>query len=197
MTDSTCNDCGKVLAPFGSVHLGSPQEGYRELCLACYNTRIAAHCGVHFQHTDFQPIILTDVGGVAHRFEFALTLLGDRVELRAHEVHDDPKGGYEFSVQSFHPEGEPLELFRQLFEKMRRALAQKYLRQDDEFGLQIAESGIVRGYVSCDLDSDVGERLPMLVVDGKPISWERFGQMLMTYEGFSFKLEIYDPTEER
>ena len=105
-------------------------------------------------------------------------------------MHDDPNGGYEFSVPSFHPEGEPLELFRRLFEKMRRALAQKYLRQDDELGLQIAASGIVRGDVNCDLDSDVGERLPMLVVDGKPISWERFGQMLMTYEGFSFKLEI-------
>ena len=37
----------------------------------------------------------------------------------------------------------------------------------------------------------------MLVTDGKSISWEQLGQMLMSYEGFSFKLEVYDPTEER
>ncbi len=37
----------------------------------------------------------------------------------------------------------------------------------------------------------------MLVIDGEPISWKRFGQMLMTYEGFSFKLEVYDKSEER
>jgi hypothetical protein len=58
-------------------------------------------------------------------------------------------------------------------------------------------SGIVRGNVSCDLESDSGARIPMLVIDGKPISWERFGEMLMTWEGFSFKLEVYDPSEER
>ena len=37
----------------------------------------------------------------------------------------------------------------------------------------------------------------MLVIDGEPKSWERFGQMLMSYEGFSFKLEVYDNGEER
>ena len=64
-------------------------------------------------------------------------------------------------------------------------------------GLQFAESGMVRGLVSSDPDRDFGDRVPMLVIDGEPISWERFGQMLMTYEGFSFKLEVYDNSEER
>jgi hypothetical protein len=173
------------------------EKGYRHLCLACYNTTIAERCGVNFQHIEFQPITLTDVDDVAHRFEFTLRLLGDRVELRAHEIQESAIGGYEFSVIGFDPEGEPLELFRQLFEKMRRALAQKHLHQDDDFGMQLTESGIVRGYVTCDLDSDAGARLPMLVIDGKPTSWEQFGQMLMSYEGYSFRLEVYDPHEER
>jgi len=197
MTESTCEGCGKVLPPFGSVHLGSIEEGYRHLCLPCYNATVAERCGVNFQHTEFQPVTLTDADGVAHRFDFTLRLLGDRVELGAHEIQENPVEGYEFSAISFDPEGEPLELFRQLFEKMRRALEQKHLRQDDHFGVQIAESGIVRGYVTCDLDSDAGSRLPMLVIDGKSISWEQLGQMLMSYEGFAFKLEVYDPTEER
>jgi len=196
MADSHCADCGKILSRFGSVHLGSADEGYRELCLACYNAAVAAHCGVNFQHADFEPISLADVDGLAHHFEFAYTLLGDRVELSAHEISDDPNGGYEFSVLSLDPEGEPLQLFRQLFEKMRRALSQKHLREHERYGTQIAESGIVRGSVGCDMDI-VDVRVPMLMIDGKPISWERFGEMLMTYEGFSFKLEVFDRTDER
>lgn len=37
----------------------------------------------------------------------------------------------------------------------------------------------------------------MLAFDGKPITWEQFGEMMMTYEGFSFRLEVYDRSEER
>lgn len=98
--------------------------------------------------------MVTDADGVSHRFSFALRLLGDRVALDAHEILDDPDGGYESSVLSFELEGEPLVLFRERFEKMRRALAQKHLQQDDQFGTRFTESALVRGNVSCDLDSD-------------------------------------------
>jgi hypothetical protein len=36
----------------------------------------------------------------------------------------------------------------------------------------------------------------MLVIDGRQVTWEQFGRMLMTFEGWQFKLEIKDPTEE-
>jgi hypothetical protein len=195
MAESHCEDCGKVLVPYGSVHLGSIEGCYRELCLACYNATIAEQCGVDFEHAEFQPITLTDTDGVAHTFHFGLRLFGDRVALDAHEIQDH--GGYEFCVMSFDPEGEPLQLFQQLFEKMRRALALKHLSKHPRFGLRIAESGIVRGNVSCDLESESELRLPLLIIDGKAIGWDQFGSMLMSYEGFCFKLEVYDRTEER
>jgi len=31
---------------------------------------------------------------------------------------------------------------------------------------------------------------------GENISWEEFGRMLMTYEGFNFRMEIVDSTED-
>ena len=37
-----------------------------------------------------------------------------------------------------------------------------------------------------------GERLPILVIDGREISWTEFGQMLMTFEGFQFTPKIAD-----
>lgn len=36
----------------------------------------------------------------------------------------------------------------------------------------------------------------MLIIDGKDITWDEFGQMFMSYEGWQFKLEIRDKSEE-
>jgi hypothetical protein len=38
--------------------------------------------------------------------------------------------------------------------------------------------------------------MPMLVIDGRDVSWEEFGQMLTTFEGFQFKLEIVDKSDD-
>jgi len=39
-------------------------------------------------------------------------------------------------------------------------------------------------------------RVPLLIVDGREITWEEFGRMLMSFEGWQFKLEIRDQSEE-
>ncbi|MDL1981242.1 MAG: hypothetical protein LWX02_07200 [Deltaproteobacteria bacterium] len=44
-------------------------------------------------------------------------------------------------------------------------------------------------------DDDYGHQ-PLIVIDGKKIKWDEFGRMLMTYEGFNFKLEIFDKSDE-
>jgi len=38
--------------------------------------------------------------------------------------------------------------------------------------------------------------VPPIVVDGREITWDRFGRMPMTFEGWQFKLEIRDQSEE-
>lgn len=47
------------------------------------------------------------------------------------------------------------------------------------------------------LYDDNGGEVPCLVIDGKELSWHEFGRMLMAYEGFHFKLEIFEGDEER
>ena len=55
----------------------------------------------------------------------------------------------------------------------------------------------MRGTITCDLESDDDYgHPPLIVIDGKEISWKDFGRMLMTYEGFNFKLEIFDRSDE-
>lgn len=53
---------------------------------------------------------------------------------------------------------------------------------------------LVRGRIDCDLDSE--GRMPQLVIDGREVSWEQFGRMLIGFEGWQFKLEIRDRSEE-
>ena len=64
---------------------------------------------------------------------------------------------------------------------------------DGEYGLQIADR-TVHGRI--EWDDSAAERTPLVVVDGREISWEDFGRMLMTFEGWQFKLDISDPSEE-
>jgi hypothetical protein len=54
---------------------------------------------------------------------------------------------------------------------------------------------VVRGKIEWDESID-HEQVPVLVIDGRQISWNEFGRMLMSFEGWQFKLEIRDKSED-
>lgn len=85
-----------------------------------------------------------------------------------------------------------LALLGRLIQRIRKALSVKYI-EDGQHGLQIVDD-TVRGRIEWDDDED--GRVPLMVVDGREISWEEFGQMLMSLEGWQFKLEIFDRSDE-
>jgi len=60
-------------------------------------------------------------------------------------------------------------------------------------GLHIADF-MVRGRITWDENED--GRLPMLVIDGKEISWDQFGRMVAGFEGWQFRFEIRDRSEK-
>jgi hypothetical protein len=84
-------------------------------------------------------------------------------------------------------------LMGQLIERMRRTLAQQHLEKDDQLGLVIKDS-LVRGRIAW--DSNEEGRVPLLVIDGQEVSWEKFDRMVMGFEGWQFKFEIRDRSEE-
>ena len=62
---------------------------------------------------------------------------------------------------------------------------------------QISKGNVVRARIASDLECDeYYGHPPLIVIDGKEIRWDEFGRMLMTYEGFLFKMEIFDRSEE-
>jgi hypothetical protein len=148
---------------------------------------------MHFDHPDFQQVTLRDADEEPHEFHFTTRLLPNGISIQALEIKDGSPQGYQFDVIG--PlEGDVLALLGQLFERIRNALSQKHV-ETTEHGLQITDGSVVRGRITWDDDTD-GE-IPLLIIDGKPVTWEQLGRMLMTYEGFNFKLEIFDRSESR
>ena len=188
-----CHTCGRAIAGFESVHYGSIDVGYRDLCNRCFNQEVAAAGEIDFSHVQFDPLEMPDAAGKTHRFHFEVRLLGDRVALEAFELVEGAPGGYQFQVLG-DAEQDLFELMGHMVPRIRRLLAQQHLKTEPHMpGLHIADF-LVRGRITWD-DNEDG-RLPMLVIDGREISWEQFGRMVMGFEGWQFKFEIRDRSEE-
>ena len=167
--------------------------GIRQLCSRCFNTEVAQLAGLEgFEHAKFEAVGLPDCTGELHEFHFRTHLFGTGVALDAFELRDGSPAGYQFQIIG-DPKDDLLVLLGRLIEKMRRALSVKHLT-NGEHGLQIADHQVVRGRIEWD-DAHDG-RVPLLVIDGREIDWDEFGRMLMGFEGWQFKLNIADKSEE-
>jgi len=188
-----CDGCGQPTASYEIVHYGSIERGYRQLCSQCFNTEVAKAAGLEgFEHARFEPVGLADCTGEVHEFHFRTHLFGPGVVLEAFELRDGRPAGYQFKIIG-NPTDDLFVLLGRLIEKMRRALSIKHL-SDGQLGLQIADHRVVRARIDCDVAQD--GRVPLLIIDGREITWEEFGCMLMSFEGWQFKLQVADQSEE-
>ena len=188
-----CDTCGSVVSTYDGVYF-SEGDTSRFLCNRCYNESISGAIGLDFEHLSFHPIILADKDDENHTFRFQTRLFGDKVHIQALEIRDNAPKGYEFAV-SGDAENDLFGLFTKLVERMSRELKRKHIESGDLTRYIITKEDIVRGHITW--DDDTGGEVPCLVIDGKELSWCEFGRMLMAYEGFHFKLEIFEGDEER
>lgn len=187
-----CEACGTAIPAYDIVSYGSIEHGYRQLCSQCFNAEVASAQGLErFENYRFHPLVMTDCTGEAHEFQFRTCLLGSMVSLEAFELKRGEPAGYRFQILG-DPDDDLLSLLGHLVERMRRSLSVKHLVASDH-GLQIADQ-TVRARIEWDETQD--GRVPLLVIDGRDVSWEEFGRMLMTFEGWQFRMEIGDRSEE-
>jgi hypothetical protein len=192
-TPNTCESCGGVPRPFDTVLYGSYGEPSRLLCGRCFNLEAARRGGlVDFEHIDFEPLTMSDASGREHVFQLRTHLFGAGVTIDAIELDNDQSEGFRFRVMG-DEEGDLLELLARLVTKMRRGLAHSHL-EEGAHGLQISDPGIVRARIESDPEGETD--MPVVVIDGRNISWDEFGRMVATYMGFQFKLELHDLSEE-
>jgi hypothetical protein len=187
-----CSKCRKFVPSYDIINVVSIESGNRKLCEQCFNAESAKLGGLDkFEHLNFEPVRIVDCEGQAHEFHFRTHLFLPGVALNAFELRDGEPAGYQFQIIG-DPAEDLLALFGRLVKKIRRALSIKHLEQGS-LGLQVADR-VVRGLIAWDQDED--GRVPLLVIDGREITWEHFGNMLMAFEGWQFKLEILDKSEE-
>jgi hypothetical protein len=187
-----CEACGTAVPAHDVAHDGSIDQGYRELCSSCFNAEVASALGVErFENVRLQPVVMTDCAGEKHEFHFRLRLLGSMAALDAFELIGGAPGGYQFQILG-EPDDEPLSLLGRLIERIRRSLSVKHLVRG-EHGTQIADETVC-GRIEWDQSED--GRVPLLVIDGQKVSWNEFGHMLMTFEGWQFRPAIRDRSEE-
>jgi hypothetical protein len=187
-----CSTCRESVPSYDSIYYYySEEEGSRPLCSRCFNKQTAEAGGFSFTHVRFDPVELTDPAGEPHLFHFRTQLLANGCHLAAVEVKDGQARGYEFEVIG-DPQGSPFALMAQLLARMQRGLAVRHLT-DAPGGPQI-ENRRVYGRITWDEKTD--GKVPLMVIDGREVSWEELGRMVMSFEGWRFKLEMHESDEE-
>lgn len=193
MDPTRCADCYAPMDAWNSVLYGSLETGYRLLCARCRNAQGAKAVGLAgFEHLHFEPITMDDADGRPHEFHFRANLFGPGIALDALELRDGQPDGYRFRVIG-DPEGDQMALLAILVAKMRRALARRHI-VDTQHGPQVADAAVVRGTVESDLGKDDGQ--PSVVIDGRQLSWSDLGRMVRAYEGWQFRLEFLELSDE-
>lgn len=189
---TVCEACGTAVPIYDMVSYGSIDRGYRELCTNCFNVEVASVLGLEcFEHIRLQPIVMTDCAGEKHEFHFRIRLLGVVMALDAFELKAGVPGGYQFEILG-EQDDDPLSLLGNLIERMRRSLSVRYLVRDTD-GPQIAEQAVC-GRIEWHASGN--DREPLLVIDGQEVSWAEFGRMLMSFEGWQFRMAIRDRSDE-
>ena len=182
-----CGACGTQLDSGETIDVAG--QGPR--CYSCFNRETANRLGIDFDEPQFQSIVLEDADGRPHTFRFRSILVPTGHEMEALETIDDPHEGYRFAILGDF-EADPWELFRRLYAKMRAEIATRHVERA-EFGWQLTADQRLLGRIEWDPNSDA--RLPLVVIDGKPFTWEQVGHMLMTFEGFTLEARVKDTIE--
>ena len=193
MNKIICEDCGQPAPGYDIVHYGSQGEGFQYLCTQCFNAAVALHRGIEdFENIKLDPIGVTDCAGELHQFHFQTRLLGNMVTIDGFELLDGNPDGYTFQIIG-EPEDDLFVLLGKLVQKIRKTLSVKYLEGHEQHGLQIKDM-TVQGRIGGDYSGP--ERVPVVVIDGHEISWDEFGRMVGVFEGWQFKLDFCDRSEE-
>jgi hypothetical protein len=133
--------------------------------------------------------IFNDFEGISHEFEFTTRDYSEGLSIRGFEIQAGERRGYEFAVLGVEPEEELLE---RLYGKIERALAQRHLEYRAEADTWVPIDSTLRGYISFDRTADE----PLIIIDGKELTWEQFGKTMLVQEGFQFRLSFVDITED-
>jgi len=184
---NACGRCGRTIMPHQTITV----SGVGDRCYRCFNEETAKRLDVDFDNTPLQPIVVADADEVPRTFEIRSMLVPTGHAMIAEETPRSERGGYRFEVLG-DLEADAWELFQRLLETMRREMAVRHI-EPGEHGWRLTHDRRLVGRIEWDPQTDGTE--PLLVVDGKALTWSQVGRMLMTFEGFTLDARVRDSIE--
>jgi hypothetical protein len=177
------------------VNLARSETNTLHICMECNNNLVAENIGMNlipFRHGVYE---FTGIDEKKHRFYIDRILNPVGVSFEANELIADGSVGYRVGVMDDVDCDQQI-LFEKLKSKLKKTLSKKYL--------QISAHPYAGEYIRLKEDEVIGrleydetqDQIPKVIIDGKEFSWEEFGRMLSSCEGFQFKLQIYDLKED-
>lgn len=196
MAEERCVRCGQSTALSLGIFMtegDSPLLGGRGFhCGRCAAEVLAERSGEEFRYLEVAPVAMTNAAGRRCVFHFQYITTGPVPCLRAVELDNGLKSGYEAAVAAL-PGESSVSLIGRLLDKVRRVLARIDVEDDPGLTLGLTmTSSEIRGVLSYDTERGG----PRVIVDGRELDWLTFGELLLSHEGFQFHLEFYDLTEE-
>ena len=177
---SKCDLCGKD----AKIHFGDGKGNTVErYCQTCGNRIMALNIGIEAAEDVPEELFIVDSDGKAHRFKIEYLILGYFQRLEAYE---DCGTGYSCAVGAEFDITFP-ELWERMMKKLEKKLNTKYI---DEEGWPI-NNKIVGDIV---WDSETDEKV--VVIDGKPYTWEEVYRWVKAHEGWQIKIEFADSTDD-
>jgi hypothetical protein len=182
-----CEQCGLKKA---KIHL-KMLDTTMTLCENCYNKLMSEELEVELDALR-DSFSLKDYQGVSPTFLVERRVLPMGIFLEATE---NVEFGYKFAVHGELNSNQP-ELLNKLIEKARKGIG-KQLVDSKVLPNGIAYNSIISDQITGLITYDESyDGTPIIIIDGKPFTWNEVGKMLMSFEGFQMKIMMFDVTDD-
>ena len=176
------------------VHLTVSDNKTIHICMECNNNLTAEYMGIELSSFQPESYEFSGIRGKKHIFNIQRRVSPLGIGYEANEVTKGRSPGFTVAVMDSVGCDQQV-LLEKLKAKIKKTISKRYLKKSTSpYGgktISIKDSEVA-GRFEYNEDADA----PKLVIDGKLISWEEFGRMLNSYEGFQFHLKIIDITED-
>lgn len=184
---SICDSCKKQEVKIIMTY----EDGKEHFCMACYNKQMETELNMKLAK---QPdsFSVNDHIGQSRSFHVQIKLDPIGIFMEAEEQVDD---GYSFAVHG-ELDCNQAELFAKLVDKVKRGIETTYVTEmgtPDGYQIQSIKDDKVVGRLDYDKWNEEG---PLVVIDGKPYTWEQLGRLVRQFEGFQFQIKFFDRTDE-
>lgn len=173
-----CDGCGG--API-DIH-----DGDAALCDRCFSLRMSAEMGLPWLPNPPGPSSYPGPDGTMHRFRFRLWRSLSGIAAEAIEQGVPAGDGYRVKVFGSHA-ADPERLFTRLTVKLLARLARADLSTGPS-GWPMISGDALTGRLEWNEDDGPYD----VIVDGRRLTWQEFGEALEPFQGWDFELRFVD-----